>query len=240
MGIIACLGQQVALIDNKPQQEADAIIAIVFGSDQGLVADFNEVMVNFVESTLDGLATKNTIFAIGERVQARLVETALPVSINFVLPNSMSEIAPLVGELLVEIEARRRDNTQVYLFYNRPESSASYTPTYQRLLPLDKVWWHDFSVMTWPTPTLPEIINNQEQTLLALLREYLFVSLFRACAKSLASENSSRLAAMQRAEQNINELFDDLKMNFDRLRQSGIDDELFDVISGFEALTKTS
>ena len=240
LGIIACLGQQVAPIDNKPQQEADAIIAIVFGSDQGLVADFNEVMVNFVETTLAGLAKKNIIFAIGERVQARLVETSLPASINFVLPNSMSEITPLVGQLLVEIEARRRDNTQVYLFYNRPESAASYTPTYQRLLPLDKVWWHDISVMTWPIPTLPEIVNNQEQTLLALLREYLFVSLFRACAKSLASENASRLAAMQRAEQNINELLDDLKTNFHRLRQSGIDDELFDVISGFEALTKTS
>ena len=35
-----------------------------------------------------------------------------------------------------------------------------------------------------------------------LIREYLFVSLFRACAKSLASENASRLATMQRAEKN--------------------------------------
>jgi F-type H+-transporting ATPase subunit gamma len=74
-------------------------------------------------------------------------------------------------------------------------------------------------------------------TLRALIREYLFVSLFRACAEYQASENASRLAAMQRTEKNIDELLEDLNGTFHRLRQSGIDEELFDVISGFEALS---
>jgi F-type H+-transporting ATPase subunit gamma len=74
-------------------------------------------------------------------------------------------------------------------------------------------------------------------TLRALIREYLFVSLFRACAESLASENASCLVAMQRADKNIDELLEDLNRTFHRLRQSGIDEELFDVISGFEALS---
>jgi F-type H+-transporting ATPase subunit gamma len=69
-----------------------------------------------------------------------------------------------------------------------------------------------------------------------LIREYLFISLFRACAESLASENASRLSAMQRADKNINELLDDLQSTFNRLRQSSIDAELFDVVSGYEAL----
>jgi F-type H+-transporting ATPase subunit gamma len=73
-------------------------------------------------------------------------------------------------------------------------------------------------------------------TLRALIREYLFISLFRACAESLASENASRLAAMQRADKNINDLLEQLHGTFHQLRQSGIDEELFDVISGFEAL----
>jgi F-type H+-transporting ATPase subunit gamma len=74
-------------------------------------------------------------------------------------------------------------------------------------------------------------------TLMALVREFLFVSLYRACAESLASENASRLAAMQRAEKNIDDLLEALSHTFHRLRQSGIDEELFDVISGFEALS---
>lgn len=70
----------------------------------------------------------------------------------------------------------------------------------------------------------------------ALIREYLFVSLFRACAESLASENASRLAAMQRADKNIDDLLEALNGTYHRLRQSSIDEELFDVVSGFEAL----
>jgi hypothetical protein len=58
----------------------------------------------------------------------------------------------------------------------------------------------------------------------------------RACAESFASENASRLAAMERADKNIDELLESLNGSFHRLRQSGIDEELFDVISGFEAL----
>ncbi|SPE20763.1 ATP synthase gamma chain (fragment) [Burkholderiales bacterium] len=74
----------------------------------------------------------------------------------------------------------------------------------------------------------------------ALIREYLFISLFGACAESLASENASRLAAMERADRNIDELLERLHRTFQRLRQTGIDEELFDVIAGFEALSFTS
>jgi F-type H+-transporting ATPase subunit gamma len=72
----------------------------------------------------------------------------------------------------------------------------------------------------------------------ALIREYLFVSLFRACAESLASENASRLAATERADKNIDELLETLNGSFHYLRQSGIDEELFDVVSGFEAMSE--
>jgi F-type H+-transporting ATPase subunit gamma len=60
----------------------------------------------------------------------------------------------------------------------------------------------------------------------------LFVSLFRASAESLASENASRLAAMQRADKNIEELLETLERNYHRLRQASIDAEMFDVIAG--------
>ena len=65
-------------------------------------------------------------------------------------------------------------------------------------------------------------IGQYEKSSAALL-DYarLFVSLFRACAESLASENASRLAAMERADRNIDELLGNLNSKFHRLRQSG-------------------
>ena len=116
-------------------------------------------------------------------------------------------------------------------------SGAVYAPVSQRLLPLDETWRRELAELPWPTANLPEVMGGGTATLRALIREYLFVSLFRACAESLASENASRLAAMQRAEKNIDELLENLNRTFHRLRQSGIDEELFDVVSGFEALS---
>ena len=221
------------------KKEAGPIGAVVFGSDQGLVGQFNEVMVEFVLQTMDRLPGEKTIWAIGERIQSRLADTGLLARESFVLPNSISAITPLVGQILIEMESQREKGAvkQVYIFHNRPKSGAIYTPVVQRLLPLDELWRRELAAIPWPTENLPEVMNGPEQTLLALIREYLFVSIFRACAESLASENASRLAAMQRAEKNIDELLEDLNRRFFRLRQSGIDEELFDVVSGFEALT---
>jgi F-type H+-transporting ATPase subunit gamma len=143
---------------------------------------------------------------------------------------------------LIEIEAQREQGAidQVYLFHHRSQPGSIYSPVSQQLFPLYETWRHNLADIHWPTNNLPEVMPKREHTLRAFVREYIFVSLFRACAESLSSETASRLAAMQRAEKNIHELQDDMNRNFDRLRQSGIDEELFDVISGFEALNRKS
>ena len=72
--------------------------------------------------------------------------------------------------------------------------------------------------MSSTTARWPEVMDHGATTLRALVREYLFISLFRACAESLASENASQLAAMERAERNIKDLLGHLRGRFQRLR----------------------
>ncbi len=69
-----------------------------------------------------------------------------------------------------------------------------------------------------------------------LLRQHLFVSLFRACAHSLAGENASRIASMQAAERSIAERLEEFREEWRRTRQTLITEELLDVITGFEML----
>ncbi|MBG6075340.1 F0F1 ATP synthase subunit gamma [Polaromonas sp. CG_9.11] len=241
LGLVACLREMERPAAPAPAQrrQTGPIAAVVFGSDQGLVGQFNDVMADFVVKTLEDLAVKKTVWTVGERIRSRLAETDLRLDKSFILPGSIGAITPLVGQILIEIETLREKGeiVQVYVFHNSPQAGAIYSPTCQRLLPLDAVWRRQLTATAWPTKILPEVMNGGAATLLAFVREYLFVSLFRPCAESLASENASRLAAMQRAEKNIEELLEDLNRSFHRLRQSGIDEELFDVISGFEALT---
>lgn len=227
--------------EQKKIQKTGAIGAVVFGSDQGLVGQFNEVIADYAVKTLAARSGRHTVWAVGERVQSRLADAGLVLRGFFPVPNSIKAITPLVGKILLESEAAHSRGTihELQLFYNRPTSRAVYAPVNQRLLPLDETWQSELAILPWPTKNLPEVIDSGGTTLLALIHEYLFISLFRACAESLASENASRLTAMQRAEKNIDELLEDLNRHFHQLRQRGIDEELFDVISGFEALADT-
>jgi F-type H+-transporting ATPase subunit gamma len=230
----------VSMTSEAVNTQERALGAVVFGSDQGLVGKFNDVVTDYARQTLAAQPVPPLIWAVGERVHARLEDADLPLAGDFSVPNSVRAITRLVGQILVESEARlsQGEISGLCLFYNRPTSGAVYAPVSQRLLPLDADWCRQLAERPWPTGNLPEVIGAGTTTLQALIREYLFVSLFRACAESLASENASRLAAMQRADTNIGELLDELHLTFHRVRQGGIDEELFDVIAGFEALPR--
>ena len=241
LGLSICFRKiaPLAQLETNAGSGEGAIGAVVFGSDQGLVGRFNDVVADDALQSLARLPGKPQVWAVGERVYAHLMDAGLSLQGQFAVPTSVKAITPLVGQILIESEALYSQGviSELRLFYNRPTSGAIYAPVSQRLLPLDASWQRNLAELPWPTKSLPEVMGGEADTLRALVREYLFVSLFRACAESLASENASRLAAMQRAEKNIGELLEELNGSFHRLRQSGIDEELFDVIAGFEALS---
>ena len=106
---------------------------------------------------------------------------------------------------------------------------------HQRGRTLDAAWRRALLARRWPTRAIAQVPPAGDATLRACIREYLFVALFRACAASLAIENAARLAAMQRAEKNIGDNLQVLTQTFHRQRQDAIDDELFDLVAGFEA-----
>ncbi|HEY8136612.1 MAG TPA: F0F1 ATP synthase subunit gamma [Methylocystis sp.] len=239
MGLSICFrSASNAFMTERGGRSGVVVGAVVFGSDQGLVGRFNDVITDYAASALAKLPGKPQVWAVGERAHAHLEDAGLKPAGLYAVPNSIKAITPLVGRILMESEARDSHGavTELHIFHNRPTSGAGYEPAGERLLPLDESWRRELAGLPWPTGNLPEVMGVGATTLRGLIREYLFVSLFRACAESLASENASRLAAMQRADKNIDELLEAFKGAFHRLRQSGIDEELFDVISGFEAL----
>jgi F-type H+-transporting ATPase subunit gamma len=206
-----------------------------------LVGRFNEVLMEFAVGNLEALPGKTKqIWAVGERMRALVADAALLAPAVLPVPGSVDGITALVGRVLIEVQAARERGqvVEIHIFYNHPISAALYEPVGKRLLPLDRLWQGKLAALPWPTKSLPEIIEGSEPALEAFIREYLFVSLFQACAESLASENASRLAAMQRAEKNIERILNELIRSFHRMRQESIDEELFDVIAGYESLSQ--
>ncbi len=240
LGLIVCFHQLQGKLPNREVTEKSdgRIGAVVFGSDQGLVGQFNESLIDFTLQRLNSLALPKKFWVVGEQMKNKLEEADIIVNGVFPVPHSIQTITPLISEVLSISESliEDREITQLYIFYNKPVHRVLYEPAMIRLLPLDESWLSEIGKKKWPTDKIPEALNGLEITLNSLIRNYLFVSLYQACAESLACENASRLASMQQAENNIKELLEELNLNFNRLRQSSIDEELFDVISGFEAL----
>jgi F-type H+-transporting ATPase subunit gamma len=246
LGLSACFRQADAITvaqhaaGTPGTMRSGGVSAIVFGSDQGLVGQFNDAVADCAVSTLAKLPAGGQVWAVGERVQARLTDAGVATAGVFEVPASVGAITTLVAQILQHTDRLSSHGgvPELYLFHNRPSAGAIYVPVSERLLPLDAAWHAALLRRRWPTHQLPEVLGPAVTTLQALIGEYLFVSIFRACAESLASENASRLAAMQRAEKNIDELLVDMNASFHRVRQSSIDEELFDVVSGFEALSQ--
>ena len=77
LGLGACFresGPAPLIAEGKRQTYAGAIGAVVFGSDQGLVGQFNEVVADYAIRTLAALPGKPEVWAVGERVHARLAD----------------------------------------------------------------------------------------------------------------------------------------------------------------------
>jgi len=228
----------------RPAPDADRagagpVGAVIIGSDQGLVGQFNDALADHALTALAALPGPARLWVVGERVYARLSDAGLTNMTLFPVPASVKAITPLIGQIQVATEQylARAGRGQIHVFHNQPRPRAGYLPSGWRLLPLDAQWRARLARVRWPGKNLPEVLGDGA-TWDALVREYLFISLFRACAAALASENAARLVAMERADRNIDEMLESLHGAYHRLRQGSIDEELFDVIAGYESMAK--
>jgi len=217
--------------------------AIVFGSDQGMCGQLNDQVVSYALRALKKLTrrrSEQSTIAVGVRAASQLEAEGRSVEQTIEVPASITGIGAAVEQALHKIEEwhSRLGIETIVLFYARPVSGAWYRTRGVQLLPVDAQWINGLRVKPWPSKVIPMFTLDERRLFQLLIREYLFVSLFRAFAESLASENASRLASMQVAEKNIDERLRALTTTSRQLRQETITSELLDIIASFEALTR--
>jgi F-type H+-transporting ATPase subunit gamma len=240
------MGLQVVLKDRRGtaatlQQRTGRLGAIVFGTDQGLCGQFNNIITQHALEEMERTDFKKEdrfFIVIGVKAADILGDTGQNVFETLTTPGSMAGITAMVQDITLLLEDWRfkRSVENMYLFYNEYLSGATYRPRTLKLLPVDKAWLVDLQKQKWDSRTLPLFTMSWDRIFRSLIREYLFVSVYRAFANSLASENASRLAAMQNAEKNIEERLEELDVQFHRQRQMTITEELLDIVAGFEVL----
>lgn len=240
------LGLQIVLKEAfsevKPLLTTDDRISagiIVLGSGQALCGPFDESILSYVLEENEKKNLDNSrIFVLGERLSGYMEQHKLHADRIFQMPGSVNGINKLVLDLLSAIEKWQfEDNIRsVKVFHHQPVSRKGYESVTQNLLPLDKSWLERLGKKEWPTNNLPTYTIDSNTLFMSLLRQYLFVSLYRAVAESLAAEYSSRLSAMQRAEVKIDERLYELNREFTHERQASITGELLDIMAGYESV----
>lgn len=218
--------------------------AVIFGSDQGMCGSLNEQVTSHALKALsDSPRDLETIPVVctGIRAADLLADAGVHCRDVRELPGSVHTITPHVGKILGTIDTWQAETgvDHVFLFHARQTSAAGYAPQTVHLLPIDARWLERHRWETWESSSLPMFTMDPDRLLSSLIREYLFITVFRAFVDSMASENAARLAAMQGAQTNIEELMDDLQRQYHQLRQMSITEELLDIVSGFEALNQS-
>lgn len=214
---------------------------VVFGSDHGLCGRFNEDLAGFVREHLQARADAEDVrvLVVGARMTPLVAEAGLPADETLGLPGSAARITALVDQIFLTLDTWQAEVgvISVHLFYNRRRSGSRTHPMAQRLLPVDLRRFHRLEDEPWPSRVLPTFSMDRETLFAALVRQFLFVSLFRACAESQAAEHASRLSAMQSASRSLDDRQTELVGEFRRRRQEVITAELLDVVAGYEALS---
>lgn len=240
LGLMAVLHE--APMTPLPRKRTNSMLgAVVFGSDHGLCGRFNDEIALHTRDYLYPFRNDEAprLIAIGARLAARLEEHGLIPEHVLHLPGSAEGISDTVQRILVLLDqwTREHPDTEVHLLYNHHLRGARYRPGGAPFLPIQPERFRSLAEAPWPGPSLPDHSMPRERLIPALLRQFLFVTLHRACAESMASEHTTRLRAMQAAEKSIGDRLDDGMAEFRRVRQDAITEELLDVVSGFDVVT---
>ncbi|MDY0235542.1 MAG: FoF1 ATP synthase subunit gamma [Gudongella sp.] len=237
MSLYVVLSGEEKIMPMEELEKGD-IIHFVFGSDHGLAGRFNERIVEYALQNIPK-SKDHKVITIGQQALQRL-RFDLDIIDSFNVPQTTDSISSMVTNLLVRIDELRDEShvSKIILYYNKPKDNYAFEEETETLFPIDlsKLIKADIN---WESKSIPTYFSDKQDLLADLIRQYIFITLYRTFCYSLASENASRLSSMQSAEKNIEERLVELNQEYRRERQNSITEEINDVISGFKAIRKT-
>lgn len=235
-GLQAFVKTQGPLTESNDGKALTVIVA--FGSDQGLCGNYNEVVAQALAGH-PATQSPHVVLCVGTEMRNAIHELGLKTERGLMPPASVDGLGRVVSDLVTRIDAVRASHTQritVTLAYTERQPHGQQTAVLRQVLPLAPDVMQALSSRPWTSRSLPHFDMAPTAILAALLRHYLFASLFHASAEALVTENAARFARMQQAEKSIDDQLTELDATTRTTRQTAITEELLDVIAGFEAL----
>ena len=211
-------------------------LCVVMTSDRGLCGGFNSNIIKKAKNYFSKILDENKelkIITVGSKGNDQLKRTygdKIIENISFKESKNANYFdADKVGKIIIEkFEAGEFDVCTI--FYNKFKNVITQIPQAQQIIPLNNEESENSSEESYEfEPDEDEILSN-------LLPKNISTQIFKAMLENSASEQGSRMSAMDNATRNAGEMVDKLTIEYNRSRQAAITKELIDIISGAESL----
>ncbi len=215
------------------------IRVICMTSDRGLCGGFNTNLIKATERFIKEKVKDGkdiSLISVGRkgRDYFRKKANILAQKVDVLSKFDMTLAVSIADEVITPFIKEEYD--ELYLIYNQFLNVSVQKPTVVRLFPLPSIGQE---TDVDPDRLLDYTYEPSEEALMQrLLPMYVHVLVYRALLETSAGENGARMAAMDNATSNCEELISSLTLKMNKARQAAITAELMDIVGGTEALAK--
>ena len=240
--IILNLSNSITEKENAPKLlvgsgNEKAHLCIVLTADRGLCGGFNTNIIKKAKSFFEKIKSEGkslkiiTVGSKGHDQLKRLYGEQIVEKISFKNSKVANYLdAEIAGKKIIEL-FEKNEFDMCTIFYNQFKNVITQIPQEQQIIPLKSSEVKENSV-----EDNYEFEPEEDEILSNLLPKNISTQIFKAMLENSASEQGSRMTAMDSATRNAGELVDKLTINYNRSRQAAITKELIEIISGAESL----
>ncbi|WP_434305262.1 ATP synthase F1 subunit gamma [Clostridium botulinum] len=208
--------------------DSDNKLYVIFTSDSGLCGSFNVNIINNVIDEIKKDGEKSSAIVIGQKGRMYLKKLGVKTLAEYIeIPDvPTAKEARIIAQSIIKLYSTKKIG-KVFLVYSEFYSPVKQQVLINKILPFTKENKNDNRYIEFD-PSITQVMDE-------VLENYLKATVLNCFYNSKASENGSRMTAMNGATDNANDLLDNLNVQFNRLRQSAITQEISEIVGGAEA-----
>jgi F-type H+-transporting ATPase subunit gamma len=233
--LVKNISASIDSVDSNPlfvKREVKSALIIVITSNKGLCGGFNSNIIKEVYNISSQYGTKKPdLITIGKKGNDILKKKFNVISSHNDLYDdfSYSNVRLIANDIMGLYTEEKYD--EVVLVYNHFKNAATQIITKEQFLPIAENSDETLSIQG------DYIFEpNREKILNELIPKTLSIQLFKSISDSIAGEHGARMTAMHKATDNASELRDQLKLTYNKARQTAITNEILEIVGGAEAL----
>ena len=210
------------------------ILLIVCSADRGLCGGFNGSIIKYTKKLSDELSKNSNLsyVFVGKKAYQTLkrkYETSIVKFFTDIAnPSIKFELSSSVRDLVLELFLSNKID-ECHLIYTEFKSAITQNVKSHKLLPIENSSEPE-------TSRTYEFEPSEENVLNEIIPRNIAIQIHSGLLENLASEQGSRMTAMDNATRNANDMIDNLTLLYNRSRQALITSELIEIISGAEAV----